>query len=88
MGHDVILRIKVINEVSHVLEGITVDTINTMAHAAYDAYGDAADWKNFRGDMMPCWDDLPANIRAYWREATKKTIVGVLPCILDAKVEP
>lgn len=39
------------------------------AHVAYDAYGDFVEWKNFRGDPMPKWGDLPDKIRDAWRAA-------------------
>lgn len=44
------------------------------AERAYMAYGDKADWKNFRGDPMPTWEALPENIRTYWQAATVQVI--------------
>ena len=44
------------------------------AERAYKAYGDKADWKNFRGDPMPEWGDLPENIRTYWQAAAVQVI--------------
>lgn len=45
-----------------------------FAHSAYKAYGEEAGWKNFRGDPMPAWEDLPENIRKYWAAATVQII--------------
>ncbi len=39
------------------------------AHVAYDAYGDFVEWKNFRGDPMPQWGQLPEKIQGTWRAA-------------------
>jgi hypothetical protein len=37
------------------------------AEGMYQAYGNAADWKNFRGEPMLQWAELPPNIQSYWR---------------------
>lgn len=37
------------------------------AHVAYDAYGDFVEWKNFHGDPMPKWGELPEKIKDAWR---------------------
>lgn len=44
------------------------------AERAYVAYGDKADWKNFKGDPMPAWGDLPPNIHTYWTAAVTQII--------------
>lgn len=44
------------------------------AERAYQAYGNKADWKNFQGNPMPTWEDLPENIRTYWTEAASQVI--------------
>lgn len=41
--------------------------VGHMAKALYGAYGDSAGWKNFRGEAMPAWEDLPETIRGHWR---------------------
>jgi len=41
-----------------------------LAKIGYEAYGGAAEWKNYLGKPMPQWHELPENIRAYWRVAT------------------
>ena len=40
------------------------------AHIAYDAYGDSVEWKNFAGNPMPHWSDLPDRIKDAWRAAS------------------
>ena len=40
-----------------------------IAQVSYEAYGDFAQWKNYRGDPMPRWDDLPPTIRDAWYAA-------------------
>ena len=40
------------------------------AMAAYAAYGKTTDFKNFRGDPMPAWADLPDKIREAWGNAS------------------
>ena len=42
-----------------------------LAEAAYRAYGQTTDFKNFRGDPMPAWPDLPEAIRAAWTAAAR-----------------
>lgn len=42
-----------------------------LAKAAYAAYGEAVDNKNFQGDPMPAWSELPAPIRAAWKLAAE-----------------
>jgi len=40
-----------------------------LAIIAYQAYGESVGWKNFMGDPMPRWEDLPVNIKEAWRVA-------------------
>jgi hypothetical protein len=42
-----------------------------LGKVGYNAYGAAAEWKNFAGDPMPQWDELPEHIRWKWRTAAK-----------------
>ncbi len=37
-----------------------------VARLLYRAYGESAEWKNYRGDPMPEWDELPDAIREHW----------------------
>jgi hypothetical protein len=41
----------------------------TRARIAYEAYGRTTDFKNFRGEPMPKFDDLPEQIRRAWVNA-------------------
>lgn len=37
-----------------------------IAQAAYEAYADSTDNKNFRGEDMPKWGELPEKIQVAW----------------------
>lgn len=37
-----------------------------IAHRSYWAYGEVTGNKNFRGDPMPRWEDLPEQIQKAW----------------------
>lgn len=41
---------------------------------AYTAYGCAVDFKNFQGDEMPLWRNLPQKIREAWEAAAEAAI--------------
>ena len=49
-----------------------------MAQVAYQAYGDTAEWKNYRGEPMPTWDELGERIQTCWIMATSAAINRVL----------
>lgn len=38
-----------------------------LARLGYEAYGNKANWKNYQGNPMPIWEDLPDNIKEYWK---------------------
>lgn len=40
-----------------------------LAETAYQAYGEQAGWKNYQGNPMPTWNDLPEAIRLCWLAA-------------------
>lgn len=42
-----------------------------IAKTGYEAYAAKTDWKNFRGDPMPQWDDLSEAIRWAWEAAAQ-----------------
>lgn len=48
--------------------------IETIAREAYEAYGHSTGGKNFQGDPMPEWGDLPDAIRAAWRAAVERVM--------------
>jgi len=40
-----------------------------LAKIAYDAYGKTTDYKNFRGEPMPKWENLGSRIQQAWINA-------------------
>lgn len=50
-----------------------------LAREAYDAYGAVTDHKNFRGEPMPAFDDLPPTIKEAWRAAASRVAAVCLP---------
>lgn len=42
-----------------------------LAKLAYHAYGQNTDFKNFQGNPMPQWEDLPDRIKEGWIAAAK-----------------
>lgn len=45
---------------------MTTTTPESRARIAYTAYGRITDFKNFMGDPMPTFDDLPQKIQEAW----------------------
>lgn len=45
---------------------MTTTTPESRGHIAYTAYGRKTEFKNFRGEPMPSWDDLPQTTRDAW----------------------
>lgn len=41
-----------------------------LGRVAYQAYGDARQWKAFNGDRMPAWDQLHEDMQTAWAVAT------------------
>lgn len=53
-------------------------TDTELAQVAYRAYGETTDFKNFRGDPMPEWADLPQKIQQAWvaaADAVKEEVI-------------
>jgi hypothetical protein len=50
----------------------------TLAEAAYTSYSEATGGKNFQGDPMPTWDQLPQPIRNAWALAAERIRNDVL----------
>lgn len=46
----------------------------TLARAAYQRYGAVTDFKNFRGEPMPAYNDLPETIKQAWVAAANPPI--------------
>ncbi|MGW6296700.1 hypothetical protein [Streptomyces sp. NPDC055058] len=49
-----------------------------LARKAYAAYGGATGGKNFRGEPMPAWTDLPPKTRTAWEVAAEAVAREVL----------
>jgi len=54
-------------------DGIVVDN-SPPARLAYAAYGAHTDNKNFQGNPMPEWHDLPRKIRQAWCKASSAVV--------------
>ena len=48
-----------------------------LAEDAYLAYGKTTDFKNFQGNPMPEWKDLPEKIREAWYAAADSVFQGL-----------
>jgi hypothetical protein len=48
---------------------MTTTTPESRARIAYTAYGRVTDFKNFQGNPMPMFDDLPDRIKEAWISA-------------------
>jgi len=51
-----------------------MDTWYNVAKEAYRAYAAVTDNKNFRGDEMPKFSELPEEIQNAWEAACQKSI--------------
>lgn len=49
----------------------------TLGALAYTAYGRETDFKNFKGEPMPRWEELPPRIRSAWVAAATAVYVRV-----------
>lgn len=45
---------------------MTTTTPESRGQIAYTAYGRVTGFKNFQGNEMPTWNELPENIREAW----------------------
>lgn len=45
-----------------------------LAETAYRAYAAVTSWKNFRGDPMPQWTELPQQIQNAWRASVEAVL--------------
>lgn len=52
--------------------------LETLARIAYCNYGRTTDFKNYQGNPMPKWEDLPDKIKNAWRNATKSVWDAVM----------
>lgn len=46
------------------------------ARVAYHAYGSVTDWKNYQGNPMPEFDNLPPKIREAWEAFASRVLAG------------
>lgn len=49
-----------------------------MAKTAYEAYGQETNHKNYRGEPMPEWDELPEQIKGAWIQAAGSVVRTML----------
>lgn len=52
--------------------------LDAEARQAYERYAAVTDWKNFQGNPMPQWGDLPEKIRAAWVAAVEPLVIAGL----------
>lgn len=45
--------------------------LTALAREMYEAYGGYTDWKNFQGNPMPQWNELPERIQKAWETAAQ-----------------
>jgi hypothetical protein len=45
--------------------------------AAYAAYGQSVGWKNFAGNPMPEWHELPERIQEAWRASVRAVVTAL-----------
>jgi len=45
------------------------EKLTQYAESAYNAYGKTTDFKNFQGNPMPVWVNLPEHIKTAWKSA-------------------
>lgn len=48
------------------------DDSTELAKAAYQAYGETTNFKNYQGNPMPAWEDLGATIQDAWIAAADR----------------
>lgn len=53
-------------------------SIEDLAKVAYNAYGTAVGFKNFRGDPMPAWENLGTTIQSAWIAAIDRVRVDFM----------
>lgn len=50
--------------------------VRELALIAYTAYGQTTDFKNFQGNPMPAWQDLPDKIQEAWIASVQAVLVA------------
>ena len=46
--------------------------LEELAMAAYTAYGDYVEWRNYQGREMPLWTELGDKIQGAWMAAASR----------------
>lgn len=49
--------------------------VEQLAKVVYNAYGNHADWRNYQGNPMPKWEELPVPIAMHWIAAMQAIFV-------------
>jgi hypothetical protein len=50
---------------------MNAEKADQLTIAAYAAYGASVGWKNFAGNAMPEWHELPPRIQEAWRASVR-----------------
>ena len=50
------------------------ECVENMAHGAYQTYGKSTNFKDFQGNPMPTWEQLPVTIQEAWRNAVLSVV--------------
>lgn len=67
---------------------LPVVSLDEITRQAYQAYGEVTDFKNFQGNPMPAFDDLPPIIQRAWQAATGRALETGLYLALLFAVAP
>lgn len=79
---------------SEVENAIGVPDFVEIARQAYNAYGRTTNFKNFKGDTLTAWENLPELVRVAWTAAIKyamttwvQSVAGDLGCFMRARAK-
>lgn len=56
-----------------------------VAMRCYGAYAEVTDWKNYQGNPMPQWEELPDKTQEAWIAASKEASRVLKNARLDAE---
>lgn len=51
------------------------EELTRIARVGFEAYNEAAGGKNYAGDPIPPWDEVPQHIRDKWKVAAKAIMI-------------
>lgn len=63
------MNLKRINQTYPGMFSSPPKSVEDCAKEAYERYGSVTDFKNFQGNPMPKWDELPEKIQEAWKAA-------------------